>query len=301
MEIKFREIDFDKDSISVVKLINENLKSGFTVDILRWKHLYGAFGPSQNVIAVDGDKIVAVVFAMRYNYINGEKDTIKGIRTFDGCTDPNYRGKGIFKKLMKACVDKFSLDYAFLMANPNEASYAEHIKLGYVIPEFKYYYKFGIVNPIGSQNVKSIRDFKKILPEEGNYDNEIIYKGNQFVTGNSLKFINWRYQPDNYTLKSLKIDGSEVYISYRKIKKKGLNIIVLCDYYGYEKNLEKTVRSICKFENTYLLYFLDNVINKNLNLVFSKREKHAVIVFKLNDFKLPKNLMISLGDLEGRL
>ncbi len=301
MEIKFREIDFEKDATAVVTLINENLKSGFTEDILRWKHLYGAFGPSHNVIAVDGEKIVAVVFAMRYNYLNDTGELIKGIRTFDGCTDPDYRGMGIFKKLMKACVDKFSMDYQFLMANPNVASYPEHIKLGYVVPEFNYYYKFGLLNPFGSDFKDNIENFKKIPPGKNAYSEEIISDGKRFITGNSLKFLNWRYQPENYIIKKITSNNSESFIAYRKIKKKGINVIVLCDYYGKEKNLENAVRSICKMERTYFLYYLDNDLNKNLNLLISRKEKHAVIVFKLNNFNLPNNLMVSLGDLEGRL
>lgn len=301
MEIMFREIDFEKDATAVVTLINENLKSGFTDDILKWKHLYGAFGPSHNVLAVDGEKIVAVVFAMRYNYLNGNGELIKGIRTFDGCTDPAYRGMGIFKKLMKACVDKFSMDYQFLMANPNEASYPEHIKLGYVVPEFNYYYKFGIVNPFGSNLNERIEDFKKIPPEKNDYPEEVISEGEQFITGNSLKFLNWRYQPENYIIKKITINNTDSYIAYRRIKKKGINLIVLCDYYGNKKKLARVVRSICKLERTYFLYYLDNALNSKLNLFVSRKDKHAVIVFKLNDFNLPNNLMVSLGDLEGRL
>lgn len=301
MDIAFRKIDFEKDSKAVVNLINENLKSGFTGDILKWKHLYGAFGPSYNVIAVDGEKIVAVVFAMRYNYINGKGELIKGIRTFDGCTDSNYRGKGIFKKLMRACVDKFSMDYQFLMANPNEASFAEHIKLGYVEPDFEYYYRFGFVNPFGTNYVGNIQDFKKTPPNKNFYNTELIYKGEQFITGNNLRFLNWRYQPENYIVKKIIIDKIETYISYRKIKKKGLSVLVLCDFYGNKKYLENIVRTICKVERTYFIYYLDNSMNKNLNLVFSRRDKRAVIVFKLNNFELPTNLMVSLGDLEGRL
>lgn len=301
MDIAFRELDFEKDAKAVVNLINENLKSGFTEDILKWKHLYGAFGPSHNVIAVDGEKIVAVVFAMRYNYVNGTGDLIKGIRTFDGCTDSNYRGRGIFKKLMRACVEKFSMDYDFLMANPNEASFAEHIKLGYVEPEFDYYYRFGFVNPFGINYVGNIKDFKKTPPKKNIYNTELIYKGEQFITGNSLRFLNWRYQPENYIVKRIIIDKTETYISYRKIRKKGLSVLVLCDFYGNKKYLEDIARTICKIERTYLIYYLDNSMNKNLNLVFSRQDKRAVIVFKVNDFVLPNNLMVALGDLEGRL
>lgn len=299
--MEYREIDYNRDAQKVVDLINSNLKSGFTVDILKWKHLYGAFGPSYNVIAVDGETIAAVVFAMRYNYVDNKGNLIKGIRTFDGCTDPKYRGQGIFKKLMREVVGNFSMDYDFLMANPNKASYPEHIKLGYVEPKDEYYYKIGVLNPFGKTYKNDWENFQKNDPAIFSGNNEIINEADKFVTGNTLQFINWRYQPSNYLVKSFKLDGKDNYICYRKIRKKGFNVLVICDFFGDEGKLDGIMRTICKYEKTYILYFLQNSINKHLKLLFSKKEKEAVIVFKLNNFSLPDNLTISLADLEGRL
>ena len=65
---------------------------------------------------------------MPYNLFSIKCKLIKGARPVDGCTDKNYRGKGIFKKLMNYCLNEYHYEYDFLFANPNKFSYPEFMK-----------------------------------------------------------------------------------------------------------------------------------------------------------------------------
>src|SRR5690606_2930100 len=101
------------------------------------------FGTSVSVVAVAGERIVAVVFATRYDFLDSKGEKIKGMRTFDGCTDKEYRGKGIFKRLIKFCIGRYNEDYDFFLANPNQASFQEHLKIGYIEPKNENNYYWG--------------------------------------------------------------------------------------------------------------------------------------------------------------
>lgn len=294
--MEFRDIDYKKDIEEVVVLIRKNLQPTFTKDVLIWKHLNNPFGRSASIVAIENGKIVAVVFAMRYNFKNKTGETIKGIRTFDGCTDISQRGKGIFKKIMRLCVDKYKDDYDFLMANPNTASFPEHIKLGYVEPEQQYFYKFGLISPFGASNLKELKNLDDELASE-----EILCYQNYFLVGNTLRFIKWRYQNEAYTVKQYTKNNRTNYIVYRKEKKKKINTIILCDFYGDDTMVNEVIFNVCKTEKIFLIYFLDNKINKKINFILKRNHKKALVVMKLNNFTIPDNLVISLGDMEGRL
>ncbi len=294
--MEFRDLDCKKDVKEVVVLIRKNLQPQFTEETLIWKHVNNPFGRSASKVAVENGKIVGVVFSMRYNFLNNKGELIKGIRTFDGCTDKSQRGKGIFKKLMKSCVDTYNGDYDFLMANPNTASFPEHIKLGYVEPGQKYFYKFGLVSPFGSANKKALKDVETEKDDEG-----ILCYQDYYLVGNTLEFITWRYQDKAYTIKQYSKKNRTNYIIYRKEKIKKINAIILCDFYGDDAMINEVLSGVCKTEKVYFVYFLDNKITANINFFLRKKNKKALIVMKLNNFEIPENLVVSLGDLEGRL
>jgi hypothetical protein len=294
--LEFRDLDYSKDVKEVVSLIKENLQPEYTEEFLLWKHVNNPFGKSISMVAIEDDKIVGIVFYMRYNLNRRDGSSIKCIRPFDACTDQNLRGNGIFKKLMVECLNKYSSDYELLLANPNANSYSEFIKLGWKEPNHEYHYKIGIVSPFFSRKTGQLKniDFKG--------SSELILNNQNYaVVGNNLRFVKWRYKADIYKIKEFLRSDSKNYIIYRIDTLKGLKCIVLCDFYGDEKVIDEVIKQVCKLEGLYLVYYLSNKFTNNIHFLYRIRHKKAIIVYKENNFQLPLDLVISLGDLEGRL
>jgi hypothetical protein len=292
--MEYRDLDYNKDIDEVVSLIQNNLRPTYSREILEWKHLHNPFGPSYSIVAIEDGKIVAVAFYMRYNYRNDKGDIIKCLRPFDACTDINHRGKGIFKTLMTKILEKYKDDYDFLLANPNSNSYPEFLKLGWEEPKMEYYY-IGLVSPF----ISNYNNISKVnLVEE---KKELNVNENFFLAGNSMEFLKWRYALENYKIVKDKKNGKYQYLVYRIERKNKLKAIIVCDYYGDTIDMNDIIKGVCKMEKIYIIYFLKNQITKNIKTLMNIKHKKAIKVFKTNNFQLPSNLVISLGDMEGRL
>lgn len=296
--IEYRRLDFSKDIDEVVSLIKRNLNPNFSEDILRWKHLKSPFGPSVGLIAAENKKIVGVVFAASYVFQNYNTDKLRTIRFFDACTEPDQRGKGIFKTLMNMGFEIYQGQLDFSFSNPNNASLKGHLRVGYEEPEDEIFYRFGFLQPKLGKIKGVLKSFepnilnKKPLSWEDSY-----------LAGNSLDFLSWRYREKRYIISEYTENesGPVNYIVHRIERKKGLKVIVLCDYFGDTQQLQKALIKVCRMEKTYLIYYLENKINNKLNFLYTSKNKKAVIVFKKYLSQLPKNIVITLGDLEGRL
>lgn len=293
--MKFRDIDYSQDIEKVVDLIQNNLRSNYSREILEWKHLHNPFGPSHSMVAIENEEIIGVAFYMRYNFVNDRGDVIKCLRPFDACTDFNHRGKGIFKSLITKILEKYKDDYDFLLANPNPNSYPEFLKLGWREPEINFY-KIGVISPFFNLSKNKISRVNL----ETVKDDPIIHQ-DFFISGNSIKFLKWRYRQENYKTIKYETEKKQHYLIYRIEKKNNLNAIIVCDYYGDLKSINEVIKGVCRLEKIYIIYYLENQITNNINTFVSKSHKKAIKVFKTNNFKLPSNLVISLGDMEGRL
>lgn len=294
--MEFKDLDYSKDVKEVVALIRENLQPEYTEEFLIWKHVNNPFGKSISMVAIENDKIVGVVFYMRYNLNRKDGSAIKCIRPFDACTDQKLRGKGIFKKLMVECLNIYSNDYELLLANPNENSYSEFIKLGWKEPNHEYHYKIGIVSPFFSSKEGQFLN----TDLEGLSDSILNYH-NYAVVGNNLQFVKWRYKDDVYKIKEFLKNDRKSYIIYRIDKLKGFKCIILCDFYGDVAVINDVIKQLCKLEKLYFVYYLSNKITKNIRFLYSIKHRKAIIVYKENNYRVENDLVISLGDLEGRL
>lgn len=295
--LEFRPINYNTDIEEVVELIQKYLQPAYTKEILAWKHLNNPFGSSYSMVATYNQKIVGVVFYMRYNFFNGNGKSIKCIRPFDGCTASEMRGKGIFKRIMVACLEQYKNDYELLLANPNSNSYPEFLKLGWKEPSHSYVYNMGVMLPKFTRNNASLEDIQV-------YENSdlILSADLKFFAGNSLQFIQWRYEDPIYKKKKYILEGNIVcYIIYRIDLIKGLKTVVLCDYFGESKVINTVVKIILKNEGTIFIYYLHNILTAKLKPTIVFKHKKALIVYKENNYVLDDNLIISLGDLEGRL
>lgn len=102
-------------------------------DLFRWKHLENAFGASPAWVAVDGDRLAAVRYLMRWEFERGDR-VLRAVRAVDTATHPEYQGRGLFTKLtMGALADLERDGVDFVFNTPNDQSRPGYLKMGWVL------------------------------------------------------------------------------------------------------------------------------------------------------------------------
>ncbi len=97
----------------------------------RWKHVDNPFGKSEVLLAFEGDTMVGLRVFMRWEWAAG-KQVYQSARAVDTATHPAYQGKGIFRTLTLALVDKCKSDGAdFVFNTPNKSSKPGYLKMGW--------------------------------------------------------------------------------------------------------------------------------------------------------------------------
>jgi GNAT superfamily N-acetyltransferase len=289
--VEYRLINYDKDRKDVIKLLNQNLTPRNTEQFFNWKYLNSPCGSSTGTVAVTDNKIVAVVFYLPFNFYSNKK-IMKAARPVGGCTDPAYRGKGIFKKLMKFCLESYDKDYAFLFANPNRFSRPEFKKMGW--KELGgYEYHVGLVIPRVRQNL----NFSSLSNESKS--DKLYFSHNDYVSAGTTEFINWRYADNRYTVKKFRTTNYENYLVYRVSKIKNIKSLILCDYCGDEFYLDSAIKKACRIEGTLLVYFLANETTAKIRFALTKKHQKVVVTYTEKEPDVIKNVRFSLGDLEG--
>ncbi|HEY3832592.1 MAG TPA: GNAT family N-acetyltransferase [Acidimicrobiia bacterium] len=101
--------------------------------LFRWKHLENAFGPSPAWVAVDGDRIAAVRYLMRWSFERGSR-TLHAVRAVDTATHPDYQGMRLFTKLTLGALDALrSEGVDFVFNTPNDQSRPGYLKMGWSV------------------------------------------------------------------------------------------------------------------------------------------------------------------------
>lgn len=292
--VKYRKLNFETDTDEVVRMINENLNLRHNRYMIEWKHLRNPFRKSKGIVATKEEKIVGVVIYIEYSFQKPDGSFMKIGRPVEGCVDRAERGQRIFKALMAKSIEPYLEDYDLFFANPNHNSYPEFLKIGW--SELKgFHYYVGLSNPLKKSGGKlSDVDFSAA-------EKKIDHSHNFYISAVDLNFIAWRYEGDEYHIKQFQLDEKNSYIIYRKVKVKGLSCIVLCDFSGYQPHISEAINSLCKAERIFVVYYLKNRFAENLNFVWEKRYKPAVITYLNNNAELTDELVLSLGDLEGKI
>jgi len=290
--VAYRLIDYSTDRDDVLKLLNQNLTPRNTDEFFNWKYLNYPGGSSVGAVAVLDKKIVAVVFYLPFNFYNNGQ-MIQAARPVGGCTDPEYRGKGIFKKLMKFCLESYQKDYKFLFANPNRFSHPEFLKMGWK-ELVKYEYHIGVISPF---NFKSRLDFESTPGNSLSSDLKLSHE--DYVSAGTTEFINWRYQDKRYIVQKFKTGSNENYIIYRMSKLKNVRSIILCDYCGDEFYINQAIKKACRIEGTWFVYFMKNDTTSKINFLFTKRHRKVMVTYTEREPNIIKKIRFSLADLEG--
>lgn len=287
--LNFREIRYDQDIPEIIELLNNNFDSTHTKNNFIWKHLENPFGKSYGLLAIDNGQIVGLRMFMRWEFLS-DKKVIKGIRPVDTCTDHKYRGHGLFKKLTLEGLENLKTENSIIFNTPNSNSKPGYLKMGWSEIENGEIYKLGILNIfVKSQKFDIINSSKINLPKlNTDFSGTLI----------SSDFLKWRYKSDEFKIAQFEDGGI---IIYKLSKLKGIKTIILYDSFENTKKLKNYVSSISRFENTKMIYFLDNIKNKQLNILLAFKRNVQVVVFRDDLEEIAPKLQFSLGDLEGRL
>ena len=291
--IEYRPFDIDRDIEETVRHIHTYKNKRYTKDLLLWKHTRNPFGESKGGLALYEGKIIATVIYMKYNFQSKDKGVIRCLRGVDGCTAPQHRGKGIFKKLLRFSLDLHEGNYEFLYANPNQNSHPEMMKVGWKSLHRDFHYRVGVVAP-SIKNDGEIRDFNPIDASE------VLYY-NYYTSANSTEFLKWRYERKEYKLKEFSFQDSKNYLAYRINRYKGIKYIIFCDYVGDINSINKAIKALCKYEKCHIIYYFPNAITNQINFLYTKKEREVVLIFQENNFHIDDNLIMTCGDAEGIL
>ena len=100
-------------------------------DFFTWKHDDNPFGSSPAWVAVEGGQIVGFRTFLRWELARGA-ERLRMVRAVDTATDPDYQGKGIFRRLTESAVEELaSAGYDAVFNTPNNQSRPGYLKMGW--------------------------------------------------------------------------------------------------------------------------------------------------------------------------
>ena len=123
-----------EDLDQVIALLRETMQRGDDarfIELFRWKHLDNAFGLSPAWVALDGDRIIAARYFMRWEFERREV-RYRAVRAVDTATHPDYQGKGLFRQLTLGAIDDLTTNGVdFIFNTPNDQSRPGYLKMGW--------------------------------------------------------------------------------------------------------------------------------------------------------------------------
>lgn len=288
---KFREINYQQDVDEIVKLLNANFETHHSKEAFLWKHYENPFGKSYGLLAIDNNRIVGLRMFMRWEFLCDNR-VVKAICPVDTCTDHDYRGRGLFKKLTLEGLDKIKDEYELIFNTPNEKSKPGYLKMGWKVVEGDFQYKVGIVNFLKKaseyqdKNSKDI-EFDSTWPKE-----------NSCQTNLSKKYLEWRFMGRDYRIAEFPKRGIVI---YKLTQLRGITTVVLIDVFGEPEEYTDLVTSVCIKNRAKAVYFLENIKNSNLKFLLKFDRGHQTVVSKDDKHDISSKIKFSVGDLEGRL
>ena len=252
-------------------------------DYFNWKHLHNPSGRSITIIAIHLNKIIAS-FTLMPEYFSINKKIKKIYQGVDLFIDPDFRGLGLFKQLVKNVENELSkVDnnyYLFVHSVPlSGIGFAKNPrwrlikKLDYIFLN-KYYFNIkksiNIINKKLNINVSEpkIHELKKFFQKKINLEKSIIKYFNEDI-------FNWRFikhpHQKYFFLKILNNQEIETLVVYSKDKKNRIKIEFL--KFSEHKKITQDVKEICKFifkkEKTNWIYTYKNT-NNLVELAYKK-------------------------------
>jgi GNAT superfamily N-acetyltransferase len=124
-----------EDDAAVLGLLAATLgwsEDGVESDFFRWKHRDNPFGRSPAWVALIQDRIVGYRTFLRWEFLGNDDRVRRAVRAVDTVTDPDYRGRGIFRSLTLQGVADLTLDRTDWVFNtPNDSSRPGYLSMGW--------------------------------------------------------------------------------------------------------------------------------------------------------------------------
>lgn len=122
------------DRPEIIALLERSLGGGGDARYPRlfaWKHDENRFGQSPMWLATDSGRIVAFRAFMRWEFVRGGT-VVRAVRAVDTATDPDHRGRGIFRALtMHGLEHMRSEGVDFVFNTPNTQSRPGYLEMGW--------------------------------------------------------------------------------------------------------------------------------------------------------------------------
>lgn len=287
--MEIRKLDYEKNIDEVVNLLNRCFPKKISKEHFIWKHKYNPFGRSHGFLAIEDNKIVGLRMFMKWKFLGVDK-VLTAIRPVDTCTDPDYQGRGIFKKLTLQGLEETKGEYDLIFNTPNSNSITGYLKMGWKQTEKPFNYRLGFVNPFLKPKEFDLVDVDALdmefLPScKGKYST--------MVSGDYFK---WRYRFPKYKIAKFK-DKTIAVFKVEKIK--GMKVILVFEFCGDRNKVNDYLNSLALKQGVFWIYYLkDNGLSKKEFFVSLKRGKQDVVL-KDNGSKKLQYLNFSAGDLEG--
>ena len=311
MEIRKAEA---KDLSGILKVLKKSLgetSSEKTESVWNYKHTNNPFGKSLVLVACIDNKIVGVRAFMYWKW-QSENKVFSAFRAVDTATDPDFQGRGIFKKLtLKALEIGQIYGVNFVFNTPNEQSKPGYLKMGWrevnqirltISPCNPFnFFKQGQFNPSINENC-SESDFNALLDKY----NSTRAKQRKLFTPKDETFLTWRYE--NNVLQSYHVVKSKDYFlaAYLKNHKNYKELRVSELIYISEKGKSKAKKTISELSNEYAANFVSYAQDDFSGMLSFTGHFGPVLTLKelnLNDRESSSLLNLgnwgySLGDLE---
>ena len=103
-----------------------------TAAFFEWKHQENPFGPSPGLVAHADGRLVGVRLFLRWELRAGER-TFHAVRAVDTATDPEFQGRGIFRRLTLGLLQQLDEggDLDLVFNTPNANSRPGYLKMGW--------------------------------------------------------------------------------------------------------------------------------------------------------------------------
>jgi glycosyltransferase involved in cell wall biosynthesis/GNAT superfamily N-acetyltransferase len=123
----------DADRPAVLDLLRRSLGADDPryAEFFAWKHDQNPFGPSPMWVAEHDGRVVAFRTFLRWEFVRGGQ-VLRAVRAVDTATDPDYRGRGLFRALTLHGVEQMREEgVAFVFNTPNDKSRPGYLTMGW--------------------------------------------------------------------------------------------------------------------------------------------------------------------------
>ncbi|WP_157933865.1 GNAT family N-acetyltransferase [Alloalcanivorax mobilis] len=275
-EVSMKNLE-DVDLVALLKLVSQSLSNEGvtqkTVDFWRWKHFDNPFGQSVGLAACKSNELVAVRPLMRWHFLC-DSGSYSALRAVDTATAPEWRGRGLFRKLTDKCVQNAHKDgVSFIFNSPNSSSLPGYVKMGWRhVAQLKVFlcvssparfvfsfmkYKFFKRNRVAEkwcrvsggkvQSLSLFRDSRDLLKLASSFEEKRRAQG--YRTPRTPEYLYWRYvdQPNaDYGVHvSRDANGSISAISILRLEvRSGLLGAVLLEVFSQKSDVESVAVEI---------------------------------------------------------